>query len=61
MSGHPEYHLTSGVEMTTGPLGQGCASSVGMAIAAGWLARHFNRPDFPLFDYNVYVLCGDGT
>jgi transketolase len=58
--GHPEYHLTSGVEMTTGPLGQGCASSVGMAIAAGWLARHFNRPDFPLFDYNVYVLCGDG-
>src|SRR5215468_8903129 len=58
--GHPEYHLTSGVETTTGPLGQGCATSVGMAIAARWLAQHFNRPDFPLFDYNVYVLCSDG-
>jgi len=58
--GHPEYHLTSGVETTTGPLGQGCATSVGMAIAAGWLAQHFNRPDFALFDYNVYVLCSDG-
>src|SRR5215470_8068296 len=58
--GHPEYHLTSGVETTTGPLGQGCATSVGMATAARWLAQHFNRPDFPLFDYNVYVLCSDG-
>jgi transketolase len=58
--GHPEYHLTSGVETTTGPLGQGCATSVGMAIAGGWLARHFNRPGFAVFDYDVYVLCGDG-
>src|SRR5712664_3293642 len=58
--GHPEYHLTSGVETTTGPLGQGCANSVGMAIAARWLAVHFNRPGFAVFDYNVYTLCGDG-
>ena len=58
--GHPEYHLTSGVETTTGPLGQGCATSVGMAIAARWLARHFNRPGFEIFDYDIYVLCGDG-
>jgi transketolase len=58
--GHPEYHLTSGVETTTGPLGQGCGNSVGMALAARWLAQHFNRPDFKMFDYNVYVLCGDG-
>jgi transketolase len=58
--GHPEYGLTSGVETTTGPLGQGCATSVGMAIAQRWLAQHFNRPDFPLFDYNVYVFCSDG-
>jgi transketolase len=58
--GHPEYHLTSGVETTTGPLGQGCGTSVGMAIGARWLAAHFNRPDFPLFDYNVYTFCGDG-
>ena len=58
--GHPEYHLTSGVEMTTGPLGQGCATSVGLAIASRWLASHFNRPDFTLFDYDVYVFCGDG-
>lgn len=58
--GHPEYHLTSGVEVTTGPLGQGCATSVGMAIAERWLAQHFNRPDFPMFDYDVYVVCGDG-
>jgi transketolase len=58
--GHPEYHLTSGVETTTGPLGQGCATSVGMAIGARWLARHFNRPSFALFDYDVYVLCSDG-
>jgi len=58
--GHPEYHLTSGVETTTGPLGQGCATSVGMAIAARWMAQHFNRPDFAMFDFDVYVLCGDG-
>jgi transketolase len=58
--GHPEYHLTSGVETTTGPLGQGCGNSVGMALAARWLAKRFNRPDFPIFDYDVYVVCGDG-
>jgi len=58
--GHPEYHLTSGVETTTGPLGQGCATSVGMAIAAQWMAQHFNRPDFAVFDYDVYAMCGDG-
>jgi transketolase len=58
--GHPEYHLTSGVETTTGPLGQGCGNSVGMALAGRWLARHFNRPDFPIFDFKVYAFCGDG-
>jgi transketolase len=58
--GHPKYHLTSGVETTTGPLGQGCATSVGMAIGARWLARRFNRTDFTIFDYRVYTLCGDG-
>src|SRR5579872_4461366 len=58
--GHPEYHLVSGVETTTGPLGQGCGNSVGMALAARWLAKHFNRPDFPLFDYDVFAMCGDG-
>ncbi len=58
--GHPEYHLTSGVEATTGPLGQGVGMSVGMAIAGRWLARHFNRPGFTLFDYDVYAVCGDG-
>lgn len=58
--GHPEYHVTSGVETTTGPLGQGCATSVGMAMAGRWLAEHFNRPGLTLFDYDVYVLCGDG-
>jgi len=58
--GHPEYHLTSGVETTTGPLGQGIATSVGMAIAADWLSRHFNKPGFTLFDYGVFALCGDG-
>jgi transketolase len=58
--GHPEYRHTTGVEATTGPLGQGCGNSVGMAIAARWLAQRFNRPDFTLFDYNVYALCSDG-
>ena len=58
--GHPEYRWTSGVETTTGPLGQGLATSVGMAIAAKWLASTFNRPGFDLFDYDVYALCGDG-
>ena len=58
--GHPEYGLTVGVETTTGPLGQGCATSVGMAIASRWLAKHFNQPKFTVFDYDVYALCGDG-
>jgi transketolase len=58
--GHPEYRWTSGVETTTGPLGQGVATSVGMAMASLWMASRFNRPSFELFDYNVYVLCGDG-
>jgi len=58
--GHPEYRLTTGVETTTGPLGQGVANSVGVAMARWWLAAHFNRPGFDLFDYNVYVLCSDG-
>ena len=58
--GHPEYRWTSGVETTTGPLGQGLATSVGMAMAGRWLAQTFNRPGFDLFDYNVYSLCGDG-
>jgi len=58
--GHPEYRWTSGVETTTGPLGQGVATSVGMAIAARWFRSYFNRPNFDLFDYDVYALCGDG-
>jgi transketolase len=58
--GHPEYHLVSGVETTTGPLGQGVATSVGMAVAQKWLANRYNRPDFNLFDYNIYAVCGDG-
>jgi transketolase len=58
--GHPEYHLTSGVETTTGPLGQGVANSVGMAIASNWMASYFNRPGFDIIDFNVYALCGDG-
>lgn len=59
-AGHPEYRWTSGVETTTGPLGQGVATSVGMAIAAQWQACYFNRPGFDMFDYDVYALCGDG-
>src|ERR1700746_2300046 len=58
--GHPEYRWTSGVETTTGPLGQGVATSVGVALAGKWLAERYNRPNFPLFDYNVYALAGDG-
>ena len=58
--GHPEYRMTTGVETTTGPLGQGCGNSVGMAIAERWLAARYNRPDFTLFDHDVYSLCGDG-
>src|SRR5437773_1534334 len=58
--GHPEYRWTSGVETTSGPLGQGVATSVGMAIASRWMARFFNRPGFDLFGYDVYALCGDG-
>ncbi|WP_164019033.1 transketolase [Pyxidicoccus trucidator] len=58
--GHPEYRWTSGVETTTGPLGQGVANSVGMAIASRWLAGHFNRPGFEMFSYDVYAICGDG-
>jgi len=58
--GHPEFGLTAGVETTTGPLGQGVANSVGMAIASKWLGSYFNRPGFALFDFDVYALCGDG-
>jgi transketolase len=59
--GHPEYRWTSGVETTTGPLGQGLANSVGMAVAGRWQAAHFHRPGFEdLIDFNVYALCGDG-
>lgn len=58
--GHPEYRFTTGVETTTGPLGQGCANSVGMAMAERWLATRFNRDAATLFDYNVYAVCGDG-
>jgi len=58
--GHPEYHWVSGVETTTGPLGQGVATSVGMAIGEKWLAGRFNKPGFAIFDYNIYAVCGDG-
>jgi transketolase len=58
--GHPEYRWTSGIETTTGPLGQGIANSVGMAMAGRWLAAHYNRPGFEMFDYSVYALAGDG-
>ena len=58
--GHPEYHWVSGVETTSGPLGQGVATSVGMAIGEKWLAHRYNRPDFDIFDYNIYAVCGDG-
>src|SRR5881296_377346 len=58
--GHPEYHWVSGVEATTGPLGQGVATSVGMAIAQKWLATRYNRAGFEIFDYKMYAVCGDG-
>jgi len=58
--GHPEYRWTSGVETTTGPLGQGVATSVGMAMASRWMAQTFNRPGFEMFDFNAYAMCGDG-
>jgi transketolase len=58
--GHPESHITSGVETTTGPLGQGAGNSVGMAIAGKWLADNFNQPGFEIFHYDVYAICGDG-
>jgi transketolase len=58
--GHPESHLTTGVETTTGPLGQGAGNSVGMAIAGKWLGENYNKPDFEIFDFNVYAVCGDG-
>jgi len=58
--GHPEYHWVSGVETTTGPLGQGVATSVGMAIAEKWLAHRYNRPGFDIFNYDIYAVCGDG-
>jgi transketolase len=58
--GHPESHVTSGIETTTGPLGQGVGNSLGMAIASKWLAANFNRPGFEIFDFNVYAMCSDG-
>jgi transketolase len=58
--GHPEYERTTGVELTTGPLGQGCGDSVGMAIASRWLAARYNRPQLTIFDFDVYVICSDG-
>ena len=58
--GHPEYGLTTGVEATTGPLGQGAANSVGMAMSSRWLGARYNRPGFTLFDFDVYAILGDG-
>jgi transketolase len=58
--GHPEYRMTTGVETTTGPLGQGIGNSVGMSIAANWLAANYNQPGFEIFNYNIYAICGDG-
>lgn len=59
-AGHPEHHMTSGIETTTGPLGQGCGNSVGMAIASRWLGARYNAPGRTLFDYDTYVVCSDG-
>src|SRR5579864_6529987 len=58
--GHPESHITTGVETTTGPLGQGAGNSVVMAIASKWLSENYNKPGFEIFDFNVYAVCGDG-
>src|SRR5438874_2621634 len=58
--GHPESHITSGVETTTGPLGQGAGNSVGMAIAGKWLGANYNQPGFEIFDFKTYAICGDG-
>jgi transketolase len=58
--GHPENHITAGVEVATGPLGQGLSNAVGMAIAQSHLAATYNKPDFPIFDNFTFVLCGDG-
>jgi transketolase len=58
--GHPEYGHTTGVETTTGPLGQGCGNSVGMAIASRWLGARYNQPNLTIFDYDVYTICSDG-
>jgi transketolase len=58
--GHPESHITTGVETTTGPLGQGVGASVGIAIASKWQAATFNRPGYEIFDFNVYAMCSDG-
>ncbi|MEO1991951.1 MAG: transketolase [Pirellulales bacterium] len=59
-AGHPEHHMTSGIETTTGPLGQGCGNSVGMAMASRWLGAHYNKKDQTVFDFDTYVLCSDG-
>ncbi len=59
-AGHPEFGEAAGIEMTTGPLGQGAATSVGMAMAAQWLAARYDRPGYALFGYRVYALCSDG-
>jgi len=58
--GHPEYRVTSGIETTTGPLGQGIGNSVGMSIASNWLKARYNRPGLEIFDYNIYAFCSDG-
>ncbi len=59
-AGHPEHHMTAGIETTTGPLGQGCGNSIGMAMASRWLGAHYNKPGHTLFDFDTYVLCSDG-
>ncbi|MEO6134501.1 MAG: transketolase, partial [Ginsengibacter sp.] len=59
-AGHPEYGLLEGIEITTGPLGQGFANGVGMGIAQQYLANRYNKPDFKIFDYSIYTICSDG-